>query len=134
MAVKQSKTKVSNRAPIIHPGAHALVRELALTFPGVVEGFSYGTPAFKVGKVLIARLHQDGESLVLKVDPRVRESLIQSAPETLYLTDHYLNYPYVLVRLPGVQPALLRDWLEQAWRLVASPGAIAAYEQKSAER
>ena len=48
------------------------VREIARELPGAIESTSYGTPAFKVGKCLFARQHQDGESLVIKIDPAQR--------------------------------------------------------------
>ena len=47
----------------------AEVREAALKLPSVSEGTSYGTPCLRVAKSLIARLWEDGETLVLKVDP-----------------------------------------------------------------
>ena len=34
------------------------VRSMTARLPGAVEGTSYGTPAFKVGKKLFARFHQ----------------------------------------------------------------------------
>jgi hypothetical protein len=43
------------------------VRQMGLALPGVEEGTSYGTPALKVGKKLLARLKEDGETLVLKL-------------------------------------------------------------------
>ena len=45
------------------------VREIAGGLPGAVEGTSYGTPAFHVGKTLFVRQHQDGESLVVRIEP-----------------------------------------------------------------
>lgn len=36
------------------------VRRLALALPGVEEGVSYGTPAFRVRGKLLARLREDG--------------------------------------------------------------------------
>ncbi|ATB47429.1 MmcQ/YjbR family DNA-binding protein [Corallococcus macrosporus] len=35
------------------------LRELALSFPGMEEGTSFGTPAFRVRKKFIARFHED---------------------------------------------------------------------------
>jgi hypothetical protein len=81
---------------------------------------SYGTPAFKVNGALFARLHQDGESLVLRMDFEQREALMADDPETYYITDHYLNYEWILVRLSRVQPAALRDLLRGAWRSAAA--------------
>jgi hypothetical protein len=42
------------------------VRRLALAFPGVEEGPSYGTPGFRVQGKFLARLWEDGEILVVK--------------------------------------------------------------------
>jgi len=81
------------------------------------EGTSYGTPACKVKGKLFARLHQDGESLVVGVDFEERELLMAGAPEKFYITDHYLNYPWMLVRLSAVRRDEMRDLLIQSWRL-----------------
>ena len=42
------------------------VREIARQLPGAVEGTSYGTPAFLVGKALFVRQHQDGMARAAK--------------------------------------------------------------------
>ena len=95
------------------------VRQIALALPGVEEGTSYGTPAFKVKGKLFIRFHQDGESLVVATEYADREALVLEQPETFYVTDHYLNYPWVLVRLSAIRPDQLTDLLRQAWRLRA---------------
>ncbi|MBW8853101.1 MAG: MmcQ/YjbR family DNA-binding protein, partial [Bradyrhizobium sp.] len=41
------------------------VRKFALTWPEVEDGTSYGTPALKVRKKMLARLKEDGDSLVM---------------------------------------------------------------------
>jgi hypothetical protein len=48
-----------------------------------------------------------------------REEMMRAEPETYYITDHYLKYPWVLVRLPKVHPDALRDLLKGAVRLTA---------------
>lgn len=98
---------------------------LALALPGVEEGTSYGTPAFKVGGKLLARLREDGESLVIRIGFLERDLLMKADPETFYITDHYLNYPALLVRLPRVRAPKLRELLEQAWQHVAPKRLIA---------
>jgi hypothetical protein len=94
------------------------VREIAQTLPGAEESTSYGTPACKVKGKLFARQHQDGESLVVGVDFDQREKMMNDAPDKFYITDHYLNYPWVLVRMARVTPDELRDLLTGAWRRV----------------
>ena len=50
-------------------------------------------------------------------------------PETFYITDHYRNYPMVLVRLARVDRDELRDLLVEAWRPLAPKRAVAAWEK-----
>jgi hypothetical protein len=99
----------------------ATVREIALSFGNVEETTSYGTPAFKIrGGTGFTRLHQDGRSLVVKMDFEQREALMTHDPETYYITDHYLNYEWILVRLSRVHPDALRDLLRGACRFAAA--------------
>ena len=95
------------------------VRQIAQTLPGAEESTSYGTPAFKVKGKLFARQHQDGESLVVGVDFEEREEMMNAAPEKFYITDHYLNYPWMLVRMSQVRRDELRDLLIGSWRRAA---------------
>ena len=107
----------------------ALVRELALALPGVVEGTSYGTAAFRVRKKLFARMGKGGEWLVLKTDFDEREILMEAAPGTYFITDHYLNHPMLLVRLSAVETAELEEILEQSWRRMAPKRVLAAFDR-----
>jgi hypothetical protein len=110
-------TKRSTSAAARKRGAtHDWVREAMLALPGVEEGTSYGTPAFRIQRFLLCRFHQDGTSLVVPIDMEDREILIEVDPESFYLTDHYRNYPYMLARLGSVDRDALRDLLEDAWR------------------
>lgn len=101
------------------------VREIALTLPGVEEGTSYGTLAFRVRKKFLCRLREDGETLVVKMDFDTRELLLQADPAVFFTTPHYDGYPSVLVRLAAIQPEALRELLETAWWMQA-PRKLAA--------
>lgn len=94
-------------------------RELALALPGVVESKSYGTPSLKVGKNMIARLKEDGETLVMRMDIISRDLLLRAKPQVFYITDHYRDYPYILVRLAKIGERELTGLLEDACRLAA---------------
>lgn len=102
------------------------VREIAGSLSGAEESTSYGTPAFKVKGKLFARQHQDGESLVIAVDFAAREEMMNAAPEKFYITDHYLNYPWMLVRMKQVNKDELRDLLIGAWRRAAPKTLVSA--------
>ena len=112
------------------PATWETVREIALTLPGAVEGKSYGTPAFHVDKKLFVRFHQSGESVVIMIHVNEREALMKIDPETFYITNHYLNYPAMLVRLSTVQPDDLRKLITESWRRSAPVKLVAAYDKR----
>jgi hypothetical protein len=97
----------------------AEVSEFARTLPGVTESTSYGTPALKVKGKLFARLKEDGETLVLRMDFVNRDLLLNAEPNLFFLTDHYVGYPWILLRLTRVTPKRLRELLEDACLLAA---------------
>ena len=109
----------------------ANVCKLALALPGVEEGRSYSTPAFRVRGKLLARIKEDGSTLVVRTDFDTREALMAADPETFFITHHYRGYPAMLVRLSKVHPEDLRKLLEAAWRRAASSRLLAAYEARS---
>jgi hypothetical protein len=116
------------------PVTFEAVRKIALALDHVEEGTSYGTAAFRVRGTLFARLHQDSESLVVRMDRDEREELMAADPGTYYITDHYLNYPWVLVRLSRVHPDALRDLLRMAWRSAAANKERASGRQKTVRK
>ena len=97
----------------------ATVRKLALAMPGVEEGTSYGTPAFRVKGKFFARFWEDGETLVLKCGDDERDFRLKADRDAFFVTDHYKGYPAVLVRLPRVDLGSLTDVLEESWRFSA---------------
>jgi hypothetical protein len=104
------------------------VRQFARTLPGIEEGTSYGTPAFRVRGRFLGRLHDDGERLVLKIDLAEREALLQMQPSTFTVTPHYEPYPLVLIRLETVDPLELRELITEAWRQEAPKRLIADFD------
>ncbi|MCC2671678.1 MAG: hypothetical protein K0Q72_4149 [Armatimonadetes bacterium] len=106
----------------------AEVVALAAELPGTEESTSYGTPAVKAYRKLLARLREDGETLALRVDPYERDHLLASNPDVFFLTDHYRAYPYVVVRLAAADPEELRPLLETAWKQVVPARAVAAWK------
>jgi hypothetical protein len=107
------------------------LRKLARQLPEAEESRSYGTPALKVRGKLFVRLKEDGETIVLRTDAFEREHLLRDAPQTFFITDHYRDYPYVLVRLAAVTERAMRELLEDAWRRVAPRRLVAARDAKS---
>ena len=108
------------------------VRELTAALPGVEESRSRGMPTLKVGVKLFARLHEDGESAVVRIDKRHRAALIRENPAAFHVSDHYSAFPYVLVRIQKASFEELRYVLENAWRLVAPEELVEAFDLSSA--
>ena len=100
---------------------------MALTLPGVEDSVAYGSPALKVGGKMFACIainkSAEPDSLVVRVDFDRRAELLAEAPEVYYVTDHYVNYPAVLVRLSRVSADALRDLLGGALRFVNAKAA-----------
>jgi hypothetical protein len=101
------------------------VRRIALAWAEVEDGTSYGTPALKVRKKLLVRLREDGDSLVMPGVPLdEREMLVESQPKAFYFTDHYKDYPYVLIRLSKTKRETVEPLLRRQWRTLASKRAL----------
>src|ERR1700752_757354 len=98
------------------------VRKIGLALPGVEESTAYGSPALKVqGKLLAcvpANRSAEPGSLAVRVDFNDRAELLAEDPDVYYVTDHYVGYSAVLVRLSRVNPDVLRDLLRMAYKFV----------------
>lgn len=109
------------------------VRHIALAWPEVTDGTSYGTPALKVRNKLLARLKEDGDSLVMPGVPQdERDMLVQRAPKVFYFTDHYRDYPMVLIRLSMAAHTDVGPFLQRQWRTLASKKALKSRGGESA--
>ena len=104
------------------PNAFDDVRRIGLTLPDVEAATRYdGSPVLKLAGVFMAGLatHRSAEpnTLVVRADLEERESFIEDAPDTYYLTEYYRRYPLVLVRLERISRAALRELLSLSHRL-----------------
>ena len=117
---KQIKTSKNHGSPINFD----TVRKIGLVLPGVVESTAYGAPALKVHGKLLACVpsHRSAEpgSLAVRVGFDDRAELLAAAPDVYYVTDHYLHYSAVLVRLVRVTRDVLRDLLGMAHKFVTT--------------
>ena len=104
------------------------VRKIALAWPEVEDGTSYGTPALKVRKKMLVRLKEDGDTLVMPgVPPEERDMLVESQPKVFFFTDHYRDYPMVLIRLSKAKRATVEPLLWRQWQALASQAARKAF-------
>ena len=124
------RKKTATAASTLPSGAElrALFRPIALAaaaLPGVELSLSYGTPSLKLRGKMLVRVREDGENLVVRMDLASRDILLATQPRLFHITDHYRDYPAVLVRLKALTPARAREIVRDAWELVA-PAALKA--------
>ena len=105
----------------------AAVSKLARTLPGVEESMSYGTLALKVKGKFLARLREDGTTMVIKVPFMVRDHLMSTQPSVFFNEEHYRNYPTVLIRLAAAKPSQVQELIEDGWRQLAPKRVVAAH-------
>ena len=94
------------------------VRAIALELPGVTEGITHGSPSFYIGKKFMG-VRGDDDILIMKSAIVERDLLVQLEPEKYYITDHYVPFDYVLVRMSKVDADEVRDLFHKAWRRLA---------------
>ncbi|HJP91627.1 MAG TPA: MmcQ/YjbR family DNA-binding protein [Pyrinomonadaceae bacterium] len=100
------------------------VRKIAKTLPGVEDSTIHGAPSLKVrGKLLTCPALDpaaEENTLAVRIGFDTRAELMAADPDVYYLTDHYVNYPAVLVRLSRISRDSLRDLLGMAWQFVTA--------------
>jgi len=104
-----------------------IVRKIGLTLPEVEVSTSYGVSSLKVrGKLLACpAINKSAEpgSLAVRVSFFERDELIAGDPDVYYVTDHYVNYPSVLVRMSRIRRDALQDLLRMSWKFVTATAA-----------
>ena len=100
------------------------VRKIAVALPEVEESAIHGAPSLKVrGKLLTCpAIHRSAEpnTLAVRIGFAQRAELMATEPDVYYVTDHYVDYPTVLVRLSRIHRDALRDLLGMARLFVIS--------------
>src|SRR5271154_2059809 len=98
------------------------VRQMGLELPGVRESTAYGMPALKINGKLLAAIPAnrsvEPHSLVVRVSFEDRAELLAADPKVYYLTEHYVGYDAVLVRLSCVTSEVLKGLLHTACKYV----------------
>jgi len=132
-----SKQRTINKPPLVKSVHNAMSAayegylQIALKLPGTEVSVSYGTPSVKVGGKVLSRLRTDAEgALAIRCDFIDREMLLQADPDVFFITDHYRDYPMILVRLDKIRADALPDLVERAWRLQASKKLIDEFDGK----
>ncbi|GJM38137.1 MAG: hypothetical protein DHS20C19_15040 [Acidimicrobiales bacterium] len=110
--------------------------------PMVEVGTSYGTPAVLVKGKAFCRMWDDNryakagitdtEVMVVWSELETKAEIMATVPDMAFETDHYVGWGAFLVRLATVDPALLEDWLEEAYRVRAPKTALRQLDARTA--
>jgi hypothetical protein len=104
-----------------------VVREAALEMPDVESSESARGPALKLRGKLMAcpASHKSAEpdTIMVRVSIKEREKLIDENPDLYYVTDHYRDYPALLVRLAKIDRTTLKSLLGASWLFVSEKAA-----------
>ncbi|WP_458439291.1 MmcQ/YjbR family DNA-binding protein [Methylorubrum extorquens] len=132
LAAETSPPQAAQRPRLLHEGKTQLprptsrakkpsiwfevARRTALSLPGVEERITARGPVFQVGRKLLARLAQDGVSLLVGVGADEREMLIEAEPRTFSDTGCRRSHLRLRVHLAYVDERTLQRILWQSWR------------------
>jgi hypothetical protein len=107
------------------------VAKIAQRFPGVEVQSWRGSPSLTVKGKFMARLRNEAEGwLAIRCEFVDRKILLQAAPHVFHLTDHYVNYPAVLIDLAAIDADALVDVVERAWRKVAPKKLVREWDEQ----
>jgi len=110
----------------------AQVKKIALSFPLASEKPSYNRPAFFIAKKFFTRLRADDNSLVMIVDGmETRDMMLELDPKTYHITDHYQDYPAVLVRAERITVDELKIMLDRRFRKIAPKKLLKEMEMRT---
>src|SRR2546427_10880173 len=83
--------------------------------------FSWQRSASVMSCRFLARFRDDDTVLVLQLGTiSERDVLMQLDPRAFFFTEHYRDYPAVLIRLAEVPRSLFADVVTESWRHVAA--------------
>ena len=117
---KKKVTREHNKLSAAITKGYERYLKIALALPGAEASTSYGTPSVKIRGKILSRWRTEAEgALAIRCDFLDRQILLQTQPDVFFLTDHYVNYPMVLMRMEKISRDVLVDVVERAWRLVA---------------
>jgi predicted DNA-binding protein (MmcQ/YjbR family) len=107
-------------------GAREKLLEFALSFPGALEDHPWGESVAKVnGKIFVFLGPSTSKRVTVKLDESHGHALaIEGAEPTGYGLGKS-GWVTVPLRAPGVDLGLLRDWVEESYRIVAPKRLVA---------
>ena len=102
-----------------------LCREAEL--PDVTIGTTFEAPALRARDKSFASLKAEN-CMVLNCGHEQKAFLLELAPDTYWVTEHFKHWPGLMVRLDTISDHELRGRLIEAWKQRMTKKQVAAYE------
>jgi hypothetical protein len=92
------------------------IRALAQTLPRSYEVFVRDQIKFRVGQIVWLALSKDGERMGCGFPKEMRQAAVEAEPHKFQLPDQTdMRFNWIHVRLDAIDPAEMRDLVEEAW-------------------
>jgi hypothetical protein len=86
--------------------------KIALSLPGSAERLWFNKPAVFIHDQFLTKVHDKEDAMVLGIGSmEMRDMMLEAEPRLFYITDHYKNFPYLLVRLSALDRKTLKELL-----------------------
>ena len=97
--------------------------KIAFSIPGTEERLWFNQPSVFLHDRFLTKVHDKEEAMTLQVSSlEMRDMMLEAEPELFYITDHYKNFPFVLIRLSALTKTVLKEILAgRAAQLAAMP-------------
>jgi hypothetical protein len=119
------------------------VRRISLSFPETIENmdrFAFSVRNGKKTKSFVWAWAErvepkkprvaSSDVVAIRIDANEKQELLDSGDKKFFTEPHYNNFPAILVRLPYLDVAELRELLADAWRIQAPRKLVAAFDQE----
>lgn len=106
------------------------VKAFALTLPETYLESFYGTPCPKVNKKAFVSTGREPGSFQVMSPHEEKAVLLETDPDTFWQTDHYRNWPGLLVRFDSADPERVRNVIRRAWWDRANKAQRAAFGER----
>lgn len=90
----------------------AQARQVMLSIPGTDERLWFHEPSVFIHDRFLAKTHKKEDAVTLQVGSmEMRNMMLEAEPKLFYITDHYRNFPFVLIRLSALTKTVLKEML-----------------------
>jgi len=86
--------------------------KIILAVPGAENRLWFNQPSGFLHDRFLAKVHHKEEAVTLQVGSmEMRDMMLEAEPALFYITDHYRNFPFVLIRLKTLTAKALKEIL-----------------------